>query len=540
MSKKTGNTADHSKNNIFPITKSILDKKLTNKDYDFSEFFKVPENLAWIKEAATEEEIQTEYAVLRKIRSNLLLDSTLLGFLGVKLGMVIAHDWLPTAACDDKNLYFNVRFMSKLSYEEKKFVFLHEIMHYAYGHCTLQAASVPTARDFEEYMKDRYEQVGYSESQANNKIKHLQKELLNIAQDYRINYDIYLFAQAIVEGKNSQVNIEAPHGLFICEDFKEMNSLEIYHHLCEKMKQSVQSGQTKIEKTEGEDGDGNQNDSLSDMLDGMGMDVHLGEKNQQKAGSGSKNRSKAGTIMDADGNPIQVSDEAPTYTDEEVLEAARNCNENVRMARENAVSSKNAGSTPAGLLRHFELMDKPQVDWKKKIRRLLVSMVKDESTWNKVHRRSASRTFKLPARANKPRIDVDIAIDASGSIGQPELAAFFTEIDHITRQFKEFNIRVWSFDTLVYNVKDYTSDKKNFKITDYKVKGGGGTDFEVNWQYLKAEKRVPKLFIMFTDGYPCGSWGDEKYCDTIFVINTDMVAPFGQSIHIRMDDYNKK
>jgi len=35
---------------------------------------------------------------------------------------------------------------------------------------------------------------------------------------------------------------------------------------------------------------------------------------------------------------------------------------------------------------------------------------------------------------------------------------------------------------------------------------------------------------MFTDGYPWGSWGDEFYCDTVFIIHgTDkIVPPFGE------------
>jgi hypothetical protein len=37
---------------------------------------------------------------------------------------------------------------------------------------------------------------------------------------------------------------------------------------------------------------------------------------------------------------------------------------------------------------------------------------------------------------------------------------------------------------------------------------------------------------MFTDGYPCGSWGDEHYTDTLFIVkgNTDAEAPFGQTV----------
>jgi hypothetical protein len=49
---------------------------------------------------------------------------------------------------------------------------------------------------------------------------------------------------------------------------------------------------------------------------------------------------------------------------------------------------------------------------------------------------------------------------------------------------------------------------------------------------MKDNGIAPKKFIMFTDGYPCGSWGDEDYCDTIFIVkgNTEAEAPFGQTV----------
>ena len=45
----------------------------------------------------------------------------------------------------------------------------------------------------------------------------------------------------------------------------------------------------------------------------------------------------------------------------------------------------------------------------------------------------------------------------------------------------------------------------------------------------------PKRFIMFTDGYPCGSWGDENYCETLFIIhgNDSIIAPFGQTAYYK-------
>jgi hypothetical protein len=52
-----------------------------------------------------------------------------------------------------------------------------------------------------------------------------------------------------------------------------------------------------------------------------------------------------------------------------------------------------------------------------------------------------------------------------------------------------------------------------------------------NWEFMKEQDIVPKKFIMFTDGYPCGEWGDEDYCDTLFIVKgSEMISPFGQTV----------
>ena len=50
---------------------------------------------------------------------------------------------------------------------------------------------------------------------------------------------------------------------------------------------------------------------------------------------------------------------------------------------------------------------------------------------------------------------------------------------------------------------------------------------------MKENDIVPKKLIMLTDGYPWGSWGDENYCDTVFIIHGDknIEAPFGVTCH---------
>jgi predicted metal-dependent peptidase len=94
--------------------------------------------------------------------------------------------------------------------------------------------------------------------------------------------------------------------------------------------------------------------------------------------------------------------------------------------------------------------------------------------------------------------------------------------------FTNYKIHVHCFDTAVYNPQTFDSDNLD-DITDYEIYGGGGTDFDCIFDYLKEEGRVPNRLIVFTDGYPFGSWGDENYCDTTWIIHGDPEPnpPFG-------------
>jgi predicted metal-dependent peptidase len=138
---------------------------------------------------------------------------------------------------------------------------------------------------------------------------------------------------------------------------------------------------------------------------------------------------------------------------------------------------------------------------------------------------------------NQQTIDVCCAIDMSGSISNKQATDFISEVKGIMDEYVDFNLDIWTFDTSVYGYKRFTADNAE-EILEYECKGGGGTDFEANWEFMKESDIVPKKFIMFTDGYPCGSWGDEDYCDTLFVIhgNNTIVAPFGQTAYYSDED----
>jgi predicted metal-dependent peptidase len=109
------------------------------------------------------------------------------------------------------------------------------------------------------------------------------------------------------------------------------------------------------------------------------------------------------------------------------------------------------------------------------------------------------------------------------------LRDFLSECQGIMDQFNSFRIIMATFDTEVYNVRTFDSDNLD-TLLDYDIQGGGGTDFECIFRYLRDNDIEPEQLIVFTDGYPFGSWGDENYCDTLWIIhgNKEVVPPWGQ------------
>jgi predicted metal-dependent peptidase len=194
-----------------------------------------------------------------------------------------------------------------------------------------------------------------------------------------------------------------------------------------------------------------------------------------------------------------------------------------------AAASDGAGNLPAGVKRIIEDMTAPKMNWRELLRMQLESTIKSDYTWMRNSRRGWHMDAIMPGMKLDPMIDIAVSIDASGSMGERMLKDFLSEVAGIMEQFPAYRIHVLSFDTQVYNPQQFDSENLD-DITGYEIMGGGGTDFDCVFNYFKANEIEPKRHIMFTDGYPNGSWGDEQYCDTVFIMHgtTSIVPPFGQ------------
>ena len=224
-------------------------------------------------------------------------------------------------------------------------------------------------------------------------------------------------------------------------------------------------------------------------------------------------------------------------TDEE----QRTLSDEIRNAVMQAAKSASGGKIPAGVKRLLKDLTDPQMDWREILNMKLQSMVKSDFTWDRCSRKMQSSGIYLPATKNDFKVKAAVAIDCSGSMGDDMLRDLLTETKGIMQQFMDFELEVWCFDTKVYNYEKFLPDNLD-DIDTYEIKGGGGTDFTVNFDFMKEKGIEPERFIMMTDGYPCGSWGSEEYCDTLFLIHGDphrkLVAPFGITAWYEPDSHS--
>jgi predicted metal-dependent peptidase len=313
------------------------------------------------------------------------------------------------------------------------------------------------------------------------------RQLANIAQDFAVN-------QILVDERIGEKITEVK----ICYDskYRGMAWEEIYDELYEKAE--------KI--------------SLPDLLKQLGdlLDEHINEDGSTPGNEGEG--------KDGKGKPGISKEDLQKIRDE------------IKEAMIQSASAAGAGKVPAGIQRLIKDMTEPKISWRQLIRQEIQSIIRNDYSFQRPNRKSMHSGAILPGMREDTTIDVAIAIDMSGSIGTEDASTFLGEVKGIMDQYEDFKIHLWCFDTEIYNYVQITQDN-SMDLLDYEPQGGGGTDFEVNFQFMLDNGIDAKKFIMFTDGYPCGTWGPEDQVDTIFIVkgNTSAEAPFGQTVIYEKD-----
>ena len=350
------------------------------------------------------------------------------------------------------------------------------------------------SNEFVNKLTPKQAEFGFAHEVLHNVFDHMGRRdgrdptLSNIAADYAANQIL----------KDERIG-EVPDWIKIFQDnkYRGWSYEQIYNELYDKAE--------KIDLSE-------LGELLDEHLDGEGDDDSSGSGNGDEEGPEGKGK----------GRPKLSAEEKKKIRDE------------IKEAMVAAAQAAGAGRIPAGVARMISDFTEPKMDWRQLLRMSIQSILKSNFSFSRPNRKSQHSGAILPGMMNEETIDVSIAIDMSGSISNVQAKDFLSEVKGIMDEYVDFKLDIWCFDTEVYSYTQFTGDTAD-EIMDYEVKGGGGTDFETNWTFMKDNDILPKKFIMFTDGYPCGSWGDEDYCDTLFIVHGDETinAPFGQTAHYK-------
>ena len=196
-----------------------------------------------------------------------------------------------------------------------------------------------------------------------------------------------------------------------------------------------------------------------------------------------------------------------------------------------AASASGAGNVPAEIRRMITELTEPKMNWRDILQQQIQSTVRNDYSFMRPNRKSQSSGTILPGMNYDNTIEITVALDMSGSISDVQARDFISEVKGIMDQYADYQIDIMTFDTKVYNHLKYSLEQNN-DISEYPLEGGGGTRFDCVFEYLQENGIIPRKLLIFSDMYDFGNFGDDSYCDTIFINHgrPGFEAPFGLTI----------
>jgi len=229
------------------------------------------------------------------------------------------------------------------------------------------------------------------------------------------------------------------------------------------------------------------------------------------------------TVPETEGGIGQVLD-AP-LPDEETPSAAEQAREWSVAVNQAVTLSKQAGKTPAGLVRTLEGAAEATVNWRELLRRLWSDTIPADSSWMRPNRRHIWNGLYLPGVAREGVGEIAIAVDCSGSVNGRLLRLFEAEVCSILEGQRPQCVHVLYFDTEVHKVETYQAGEQ----VRLNPVGGGGTDFAPCFDWLEEHGTRPQTLVFLTDLY--GTFPDDAPDYPVLWASTGgRHAPFGTVI----------
>lgn len=195
-------------------------------------------------------------------------------------------------------------------------------------------------------------------------------------------------------------------------------------------------------------------------------------------------------------------------------------------------TAKIMGKMPTGIDRLIDSVRQSKMPWRKILAKFFRATAKDDETWLRPNRRYLAHDIYLPSRHSEALGPLVIGVDTSGSVASAELEAFFGCINSILKHCRPEAIHVVYCDASVNSTQVLTTRDLPLKVSSFKPKGGGGTDFRPVFNYVKEHKLNPVALVYLTDMLGTFPAKAPSY-PTLWCATSEVKGPFGRTLELK-------
>ena len=162
-----------------------------------------------------------------------------------------------------------------------------------------------------------------------------------------------------------------------------------------------------------------------------------------------------------------------------------------KMANSKEISSRVAD--------HINLLERSsKMNWRYELEKFVNGLSDNDYTYKRINKRYISHDLFLPSNRDDDIVNLVIAFDTSDSMTS-SYNRVLSHMDHIQRLNFDLEITVIQCDTHIQSITHHSALSPNRdKIKNLKIRGGGGTDPQPVFNYIRTKKDIDGM-LFFTD-----------------------------------------
>ena len=293
----------------------------------------------------------------------------------------------------------------------------------------------------------------------------------------------------------------APPGTLIEESFAGMTAEEIYRCL-----------QDKDDDDDDQSDDDSQENDQPNKSPARGSGKNTQQPNSQGAGGNANEE-------------IQGAPKPKPLTQQEQDNLTVQWQQRLAGAAQQA---QQAGKLSASMARMVEFMLQPKLPWRALLAKYMVANARDDYNYSRPSARRGDPSIFPSLRSSQ--VNIVVALDVSGSIGDEEMREFLSEIDAIKGQLRA-RISLLACDAELAPGSPWIFESwEEFKLPKT-FSGGGGTDFRPVFNWVEQLDQMPELLVYFSDCIGKFPEYQPNY-SVIWLVKGSAQVPFGQRIQL--------